>query len=62
MTEVRFYNNVDDNLLKFAVIISKSVLNEILSSISLLKILQKICYTLARTGSRSCLTSKVHSA
>lgn len=24
MTEVRFYNNVDDNLLKFAVIISKS--------------------------------------
>lgn len=36
MTEVRFYNNVDDNLLKFAVIISKSVLNEILSSISLL--------------------------
>jgi hypothetical protein len=39
MTEVRFYNNVDDNLLKFAVIISKSVLNEILSSISLLKIL-----------------------
>ena len=30
MTEVRFYNNVDDPLLKFAVIISKSVLNEIL--------------------------------
>ncbi len=32
------------------------------ASISLLKILQKPCYTLARTGSRSCLTSKVHSA
>ena len=30
MTELRCYNNVDDNLLKFAVIISKSVLNEIL--------------------------------
>ena len=32
------------------------------SSISLLEISLKNCYTLARIGSRSCLTSKLHSA
>ena len=32
------------------------------SSISLLEISLKGCYTLARIGSRSCLTSKLHSA
>ena len=34
----------------------------LVSSISLLEISLKGCYTLARIGSRSCLTSKLHSA